>query len=500
MPPVNDATGSSKELRLLIFVVAYNDEARIESVLARIPRAVRGGDEFDTEVLVIDDASTDRTLERSDGFQTRTTDMRLRVFRNPVSQGYGGNQKIGFHYAIQNGFDIVALLHGDGHYAPECLPDLLAPVVKGEAQAVFGSRVIAGGAPQGGRMPLYKYIGNRLLTRLQNWLLGSSLSEFHSGYRVYHTDALRSIPFQYNADGFGFDTDLTIQLLDNGVRVREVPIPSYSAVELRHFGGIRHAKYVIGTTIRSRLQRRAFIYYHPKFDYSRDNSVYTSKLGFASSHQFAVDMVAPESVVVDIGCGPGIVAAELSRKRCTVYGVDQEIRPSASEVCAHVQQCDLNTCNIAFSEERLDAILMLDIIEHLDSPEEFLLRLRESFSRYAPKLILTTGNVAFIAVRASLLLGRFNYGKKGILDMTHKRLSTFASVRRALANAGYDIERVTGIPVPFPLVFGASRLSSFLLVVNKLLICFSRSLFSYQIAVIARPRPDVGFLLDAAMR
>ena len=108
---------------------------------------------------------------------------------NPENQGYGGNQKIGFHYAIESGFDVVALVHGDGQYAPECLPELVAPVVRGEADLVMGSRMLGGGAREGG-MPLYKLVGNRMLTSVQNAALRSRLSEFHSGYRVYSVPAL----------------------------------------------------------------------------------------------------------------------------------------------------------------------------------------------------------------------------------------------------------------------------------------------------------------------
>src|SRR5205823_4904295 len=109
--------------RLLIFIVAYNAERTIQDVLMRIPR--RLGDEYDVEILVIDDASDDRTFERGHDLRaSETLPFPLRVLYNPLNQGYGGNQKIGFHYAIERGFDFVALLHGDGQYAPERLPDL----------------------------------------------------------------------------------------------------------------------------------------------------------------------------------------------------------------------------------------------------------------------------------------------------------------------------------------------------------------------------------------
>src|SRR5438270_3264905 len=125
--------------RLLIFIVANNAEATIEKVLHRIPQALRNSD---TEVLIIDDDSSDNTFARGIGYQQRNSEFKIIVLRTPENQGYGGNQKLGYRYAIDNGFDIVALLHGDGKYAPEKLPALLKPVIEGRTDAVLGSRLI----------------------------------------------------------------------------------------------------------------------------------------------------------------------------------------------------------------------------------------------------------------------------------------------------------------------------------------------------------------------
>jgi glycosyltransferase involved in cell wall biosynthesis len=122
------------------------------------------------------------------------TPFKVSVLYNPVNQGYGGNQKTGYHYAIEKDFDFVALLHGDGQYAPEVLGQLVEPLRRGEVDAVFGSRMLVPRDALKGGMPPYKYIGNRILTAVQNKLLGTRLSEFHSGYRVYAVSALRAIP------------------------------------------------------------------------------------------------------------------------------------------------------------------------------------------------------------------------------------------------------------------------------------------------------------------
>src|ERR1035438_6675302 len=145
---------------VLILIVAYQAETTIESVLRRIPADLI--EHYGLECLVLDDASTDRTTERArnvDGLAFPVT-----VLRHPVNQGYGGNQKIGYHYAIEGGFDAVAMLHGDGQYSPECLGTLIEPIASGEADAVFGSRMLTEGGARKGGMPLYKLVGNRILS------------------------------------------------------------------------------------------------------------------------------------------------------------------------------------------------------------------------------------------------------------------------------------------------------------------------------------------------
>ncbi|MCI0573647.1 MAG: glycosyltransferase family 2 protein, partial [Myxococcaceae bacterium] len=165
--------------RLLIFVIAYRAEATLKWVLERIPASLFA--DYDCEVLVVDDASEDRTFDIGREYRDAHPEIRLSVLRNTVNQGYGGNQKVGYAYALAEGFDFVAMVHGDGQYAPEELPRLVSPLREGRADAVFGSRMMTRfGALKGG-MPLYKYGGNKVLTYLQNRLLGTRLSEFHSG-------------------------------------------------------------------------------------------------------------------------------------------------------------------------------------------------------------------------------------------------------------------------------------------------------------------------------
>src|SRR3954447_5812375 len=260
-PAVTDRIDLGRN-RLLIFIVAYNAQTTIEKVLSRIPRSLRGGN---VEVLIIDDSSQDDTFQNSLRYQWRNTEHKITVLRTPENQGYGGNQKLGYRYAIDNGFDFVALVHGDGQYAPEKLPDLLGPLIKAEAYAVFGSRMIDKKAARAGGMPAYKWIGNQILTRFQNALLGTSLSEFHTGYRLYSTAALAQVLFEKNTGDFHFDTEIIIQFVLKNLHIAELPIPTFYGDEICHVNGMRYAWDVVKATTKARLCV-VHLFYDRKFD------------------------------------------------------------------------------------------------------------------------------------------------------------------------------------------------------------------------------------------
>jgi glycosyltransferase involved in cell wall biosynthesis len=483
-------------MRLLIFVVAYEAETTLQSVLARIPESVF---EHDTEVLVIDDSSKDRTFEV--GLRSSWTGRhRITVLYNRDNQGYGGNQKLGYQYAIRHGFDVVVLLHGDGQYAPECIPSLIAPLQNGTADAVFGSRMMVAGAARKGGMPLYKFVGNKILTFTQNRLLGSHLSEFHSGFRAYSVAALTRIPFGYNSNNFHFDTDIIVQLMMSGQRILEVPIPTYYGDEICRVNGMQYAKNVILSTVASRLHRLN-IFYDRKFDIGEPaNTHYDLKLGYASSHTIALDSVPPGSRVLDIGCGPGAFDEQLAAKGCAVTGVDQ-FPPVKTHAFEKFLLWDERGAFPDIDLRRYDYVLLLDIIEHLKRPEEFLETLRDAASSpdRRPTFIVTSGNVVFFILRLQSVLGNFNYGKRGILDLTHTRLYTFTSLQRLFEQCGYDVTRVEGIPAPFPKALGLNVVSRALLRINRFLIRLSRGLFAYQIFLTVTPRLSIDGLLDASI-
>jgi glycosyltransferase involved in cell wall biosynthesis len=476
--------------RLLILIVAYNAECTLEKVLQRIPPPIF---QYDYRILIIDDSSGDNTMGSALAYQERHPHLNMEVLSNPENQGYGGNQKIGYQYAIEQGFDTVVLVHGDGQYAPEVLEELISPVLNGEAEAVMGTRMAKRFEALRGGMPLYKYAGNKILTGIQNRLLGTNLSEFHSGYRVYSVKALREIPFQYNTNDFHFDTEIIIQFVLKRFRIQEIPIPTYYGDEICYVNGFKYAWNVMKTTVTSVLNRMD-ISYDRKYDIEGPTVFYGLKLGYPSSHTWALDQIPEGFWVLDVGCGDGLFAEELKEKGCTVHGLDRQ-KNTAGPVFSRYIPMDLDRERIHFSLEEYDTICLLDIIEHLDSPETLLDDIRTHVNMKESVIIITVPNVAFFPVRVGHLLGRFQYGKRGILDLGHRRLFTFTSLRRLLEQCGYRILDMKGIPAPYPKAIGHNRLSRALLAVNSWLIRVSRGLFSYQIFVKAMPLPTVTALL-----
>ena len=494
--PIHITDSLERKKRVLILVVAYNAERTIQDMIRRIPSSLA---EYETEILIIDDSSQDETFALAQAHERQKGIFPLTVLYNPVNQGYGGNQKLGFHYAIKEKFDIVALLHGDGRYAPEELPNLLEPLLKNEADAVFGSRMTHTGKALKDGMPFYKYIGNRILTKFQNRILRCSLSEFHCGYRLYSVDALAKIPFERNSSDFHFDTEIIIQLVRSGLRIRELPIPTYYGDEIRQIKGLKYAINVVKASVLARMQDLS-IFYERKYDVvapSEANPLYQAKFAFDSPHKLVLEKVKYGSKVLDIGCASGYISEALRSKGCAVTGID--CFPVSN--LANFEEFILHDLDqpLTIDSSRFEYVLLLDVIEHLRAPERFMESLRYSRKHVGETpVIISTANIGFISTRLMLLAGIFNYGPRGILDLTHTRLFTFSSLKRLLHQTGYRIDEIRGVPAPFPLALGNTPLAKFLLAVNKLLIRISKRLFAYQMFMVARPLPSIDRLLDSA--
>lgn len=248
---------SQPRKRIAVIVVAYNAINTLAQTLDRIPPEVMAKLE---DVLVFDDHSSDRTYEAALAYKAAKGFDKLSVFHNERNLRYGGNQKRGYRYAIERGYDVVVLLHGDGQYAPEVMQDLLDPMEHNQAEMVMGSRMMAGCHPLRGGMPLYKFVGNKVLTFSENLLLGTRLAEFHSGYRAYNCHALAAVPFERCSDDWHFDTQIIIQLLSKGYRVVERPIPTYYGDEICRVNGMAYAARCLESALKYRMHKSGLIH------------------------------------------------------------------------------------------------------------------------------------------------------------------------------------------------------------------------------------------------
>lgn len=236
---------------IAIYIPTYNAARTLPIVLDRIPQELKQSVQ---EIFIVDNASPDNSHLIGIGYKYETGLSNLRVFRNERNRGYGGSQKFAYSYAIDRGFDLVVMLHGDAQYAPEKIPYLLEPFENDEADMVFGSRMT--GDPLAGGMPVVRFLGNKFLTAVENAVLGWDLSEYHSGFRVFSCDALKKVPFQLCSDYYHFDTEILVQFKILGLRAIERPIPTYYGEERFHGNVWKYGLLVLSTMIEYILHKK----------------------------------------------------------------------------------------------------------------------------------------------------------------------------------------------------------------------------------------------------
>ena len=455
--------------RIGIVIVTFNAVTTLMRVLKRITPNVWRNVE---QVVVLDDASSDATFELAVGIKTLVDLPKLQVLKHPRNLGYGGNQKAAYQYLLEQGFDVVVLLHGDGQYAPELLSHLYGPIVRGEADAVFGSRMMKTyGGPIKGGMPLYKYVGNRILTFLENRALGMHLTEFHSGYRAYSLQALRQIDFLRMTDEFHFDTEIIIKLHHQNFQIREVPIPTFYGDEVCYVNGLKYAKDILRAVWRYKQTTRA-VKAHPEFqEYFVPCPPKRSKY---SSHFYARQMVSPAREVLEVKRGESGLAERLAADGVSVT----EMRLTAQGL----QESE------RFPARRFDRILALDLLEHQFDPAGTL-RLLRRLVKPDGLVILSVPNVANFTVRLMLLAGRFRYADRGILDHEHVRFFTRRTIRELVEDAGFDVMSEQATAIPLERVIALNPEGRLLRTLTRLLGLATRmapSLLGYEVVLAAR--------------
>lgn len=234
--------------RVIVVMPAYNAGKTLKKTVAEIDRSIV------TEVILVDDGSRDDTVAVAKR-------LGLHTILHDKNRGYGGNQKTCYDAALRLKADIVVMLHPDYQYTPKLIPSMVALISSGLYPVVFGSRILGKGAINGG-MPRYKYVANRLLTLFQNIFLGQKLSEYHTGYRAYASNVLKSIPYQNNSDDFLFDNQMVAQIFSAGFEIAEITCPTKYFPEASSINFLRSVKYglgVLGVSLQYRLHRWKFI-------------------------------------------------------------------------------------------------------------------------------------------------------------------------------------------------------------------------------------------------
>jgi glycosyltransferase involved in cell wall biosynthesis len=232
--------------KVVVILPAYNAGRTLRKTYLEIPKDVVD------EVILTDDASTDNTLRVAEELQIK------HVIRHDSNRGYGANQKTCYKKALEIGADIIVMLHPDYQYPPSLIPSMVHLIAHGFYPVVLGSRILGRGALRGG-MPLYKYVSNRALTFFQNLMTGANLSEYHTGYRAFSSEVLRSINFESNSDHFVFDNEILSQIIYAQHHIAEINCPTRyfeEASSINFANSIGYGFGVLRVSLQHYLQKR----------------------------------------------------------------------------------------------------------------------------------------------------------------------------------------------------------------------------------------------------
>lgn len=485
-----------KKSKVAVFIIAYRAVQTLISAYKRIPASIK---RQVSEIYCFDDCSDDNTYYAGLGYKAANSIKKLKLYKNPKNLGYGGNQKKGYRYAIQKKLDVVVMLHGDAQYAPEKMP-LLLDVFRNSAQEkigmVMGSRIL--GDPLGGGMPLYKYVGNRILTWLENMILGTHLSEFHSGYRAFNVHALQSIPFEKCSNDFHFDTEIIIMFLNAGYKIVEVPIPTYYGPGSKSYVNvIKYSIDCLKSAIDYRLYKLGFkenskfnfiVAPHPRYKLKEDKY---------SSHLVVSDWVKELGCknLLDIGCAGGLLGRALKGKwKGRLVGLDKDISWRNSpdiKMYKKIVWADLDTSDIneLVGDEQFDVVVAADILEHLKRPDNTIKQIHKQIDEEG-YFIVSLPNSKFVPVwliRKFFPKYRMN---RGPLDNTHKKFFSLKSARELLFKNKFYVIEMKVTPPPLTLISKAFLKNNKLGVLYKLCVFLANAFpnyFSYQVVFLLKP-------------
>lgn len=447
---------------LAIVIVGEASSAQVVATLQRIPDEVR------VRVLAVLLTGPDWEVPRVPGLPA--------VELLPAASGYGARLKQAYASALALGAGVVATLHAAGEYPPELLPQMLSALDAGESDAVFGTRNVELLSAVEGGMPLYKFLGNRVLSTMENVMLRTPLSELHSGYRALSANALSAIPFEKNSDDWHFDTQVIIQLHAAQLRLGELPIGTYSSDEIGVVNGMRYAAQVARSVLSFKLHELG-LHSAPEYEV---RAAYAPKKSPLSSHARLLELLGPyPKRVLDVGSGYGELSIEMQARGHTVTAMDMfEPRVPLRDFI----RADFSREIPIAPERRFDVIVLADVLEHLPEPAKVLNRLLAHLEPDGA-LLISLPNAVHWSLRAHVALGRFEYTNRGILDRGHLRFFTENTARRLLRDAGLVVTRHVTTPVPWENVSRRSRGSRALRALEIVDLALGKmrpNLFAYQ--------------------
>ena len=247
--------------KIIAVLPAYNAERTLKKTFDDIPK------DWVDEIILVDDASRDLTVQVA-------RELGIRTFVHAKNLGYGGNQKTCYREAIKLGADVAVMIHPDHQYDPKAIPGLIEPIVRGEADAVFGSRMIVRAHALRGGMPRWKFYANIILTKIENIVLGLELTEYHSGFRAYSRRMLESAPLERNSDNFVFDTEIIVQMKLAGFRIKEIPIETRYFSEASMIGFSKSIQYGVSIVLvlAKYIVERTGVYRYPQFAVTKSDA------------------------------------------------------------------------------------------------------------------------------------------------------------------------------------------------------------------------------------
>lgn len=411
------------------------DATRLEEcagLLARVPAALRA----QIDLVLLGGANVVPAESRI------WLDSRAKIVAVGAHSGRGLQQALAFARALEHGSEFVIVMRADGSEPPEALPELLAPLIDGRADAVFGAE-----SPSSARK--FSSFAQRALASFENAMLGTALHAFNPRYRAFACHALARVPFGKNDVGPLFDTQIIIQLRGAGLRIVEVALATPLGAPLPRayprptvLGGMKYSATVLKAVADYELHEFG-LRHHPEYVIP---PVWGMKQSALSSHAQLIQLVgAAPKRVLDVGCGTAELGHVLRQRGHYVVGVDFAAPPFALDAFV---QADLFRGLPSSITELFDVVMLADVLEHMPDPLSLLL---DAKRRVKPggHLLVSLPNVVHWTMRAQLLAGRFDYTNKGLLDRGHMRFFTEKSAIRLFADAGLRVVSQRTTPVPW---------------------------------------------------